>query len=64
MTDNAEKVRDQIQTMMARTHAIQNRLMQAACRGSMSDNVASEIGEHGKQLRIEAYHLGKMELNK
>jgi hypothetical protein len=44
------RIEDKLQSMMAMTHALQNRIMQAACTGKMSENVAEEISRMSSQI--------------
>jgi hypothetical protein len=45
-----DKIADATQTMLAMTHSIQNRLMQSASNGRMSNGVAQEIKAMARQI--------------
>lgn len=53
------RVEDKLQSMMAMTHALQHRIMQAACTGKMSENVAEEIRRMASQIVGDAQKVAK-----
>lgn len=55
--DEDFKVHDAIQSMLALTHAIQNRLIQSACRNKMSEGVAMEVAHHCKSISEHARRI-------
>jgi hypothetical protein len=52
------QLQDNISSMLALTHAIQNRLLQSATKGDMSAGVAQEITSHAAMLAEHAKRIG------
>lgn len=52
-------VEDRLHTMLALTHTVQNRILQAMAKGRMSQGVAKEIGSHCKSLADTAERVAK-----
>ena len=58
------RIEDKLQTMMAMTQHIQNRIVQSSLRGKMSEGVAEEIKSMAKSLSVDAYKISQFSKEK
>lgn len=60
MARNDIEVDDRLSSILALTHAIQNRVIQSSQKGHMSKDVAREISNHTEMISHIAFAVAKL----